>query len=51
MDLEHKEIVKEPLTKFIPTVSEIEFWEYQTWQCWGHGANPDWFMTNNKKGG
>tara|TARA_B100001063_G_scaffold129519_2_gene121048 strand:- start:194 stop:415 length:222 start_codon:yes stop_codon:yes gene_type:complete len=49
MDLEHKEIVKEPITKFIPIVSEMEFWEYQTWQCWGHGAKPEWFMTNNKK--
>jgi len=48
-DLENKEIVKESNTKFTPTVSEMEFWEYQTWQCWGRGPLPSWFMTDDTK--
>lgn len=35
--------------KFTPTVSEMEFWEYQTWQRWGRGPLPSWFMTDNAK--
>jgi len=34
---------------FTPTVSEMEFWEYQTWQRWGRGPKPSWFMTDNAK--
>lgn len=34
---------------FTPTVSEMEFWEYQTWQRWGRGPKPSWFMTDDAK--
>jgi len=35
--------------KFTPTVSEMEFYQYQTWQRWGRGPMPSWFMTDNVK--
>ena len=35
--------------KFTPTVSEMEFLEYQTWQRWGRGPLPSWFMTDDTK--
>ena len=35
--------------KFTPTVSEMEFYQYQTWQRWGRGPKPSWFMTDNAK--
>lgn len=45
------EVVASPAetNKFTPTVSEMEFWEYQTWQRWGRGPLPSWFMTDNAK--
>ena len=35
--------------KFTPTVSEMEFYQYQTWQRWGRGPMPSWFMTDDAK--
>lgn len=35
--------------KFTPTVSEMEFYQYQTWQRWGRGPMPSWFMTDDTK--
>ena len=35
--------------KFTPTVSEMEFYQYQTWQRCGRGPKPSWFMTDNAK--
>ena len=35
--------------KFTPTVSEMEFYQYQTWQRWGRGPKPSWFMTDDAK--
>ena len=49
MEHNNKEIVKELTTKFIPTVSDEEFQEYQIWQCFGVGHKPSWFMSNDKK--
>ena len=45
------EVVASPVktNKFTPTVSEMEFWEYQTWQRWGRGPLPSWFMTDDAK--
>ena len=34
---------------FTPTVSAMEFYQYQTWQRWGRGPQPSWFMTDDAK--
>lgn len=35
--------------KFTPTVSAMEFCQYQMWQRWGRGPMPSWFMTDDAK--
>lgn len=35
--------------KFTPTVSEMEFYQYQMWQRWGRGPMPSWFLTDDAK--
>ena len=37
------------INKFTPTVSAIEFQEYQSWQRRGRGGKPSWFMTDDAK--
>lgn len=34
---------------FTPTVSAMEFYEYQTWQRYGLGPRPSWFMRDDVK--
>jgi len=37
------------INKFTPTVSAIEFQEYQSWQRRGRGGKPSWFMADDAK--
>lgn len=37
------------INKFTPTVSAIEFQEYQSWQRRGRGGKPSWFITDDTK--
>lgn len=37
------------MNKFTPTLSAMEFQEYQSWQRRGRGPKPSWFMTDDAK--